>query len=921
MMSGATPDRSGARTNLPLALTSFVGRQAELEMVKQLLSESRLVTLTGAGGIGKTRLAVEVAAEVAAGYRDGAWLVELAPLTNPEMVPWGVMRSLGLGERPGSTAMESLAESLIPLETLLVLDNCEHLVEACARLADGLLRRCPQLHILATSREVLRLTGETNWRVPSMTTMSDAHPASLEVLQRLETVQLFVQRADAARPGFRLTNENARSVGRICHRLDGIPLAIELAAARTRLMSVATIDGHLDRRFQLLTTGSRVSLPRQRTLEATLDWSHGLLTEEERRLFRRLSVFRGGFSLDAAEAVCADVEPEVSGDAILDSLSSLVDKSLVISEEGTDLTSRYGLLETVREYAYARLEDTGEAATLHQRHAEHYGMVGRQAAQGLRSPLQAAWFARIDDDLDNLRECLEWTLAHGSREALRLAVAMERYWVADARADGRRWLARCLDAAPERDVLRAYGLYVASQLASFGGAIEEGRQLGQECLALAREVGSDLFIGQAMSALAINVAVERAPGWEIENRTLFEEGEPYIRTANDPEALRRFLNNRGYCLHATGASAAARPMVEESLAVARRLGDAWGLHITLGSLAEIEQALGETQSAMAHLREELEIAGRIRSRSGTADALSQLADIALLNDDPVRCLRLLSGAVELERQLSPVTAIISPQSLRLHAEARDVARRQVGDEIADAAWHEGAGMDLDDLVRYGLGGGAETEVSTAAALPQPAASSRGGANVFLREGAFWTLSFAGRLVRLKDSKGLRDIWRLIAEAGRELAAVDLAGSMLPPPPGVVAAAEAGWGLEGDAGPILDREARQQYRERLTDVETEINDGEAANDPERVALARREREFLLAELSAAVGLGGRERHALDPAERARKAVTERIRGAIGHIAAEHAELGDHLRRSIRTGAFCVYDPPQPTAWRLSVPRDG
>ena len=915
MTPAGSPERSPARSNLPLALTSFVGRRAELESVKQLLAGSRLVTLTGAGGIGKTRLALEVAAEVADDHRDGAWLVELAPLTNPEMVPWVVLRSLGLGERPGSIAMDSLADSLAPLEMLLVLDNCEHLVEACAHLVDALLRRCPRLHVLATSREVLRLTGETSWRVPSMKTLSAAHPASLETLQQLETVQLFFQRAEAARPGFRLTEENAQSLGRICHRLDGIPLAIELAAARTRSMSVATIDGHLGRRFQLLTAGSRASLPRQRTLEATLDWSHGLLTGEESRLFRRLSVFRGGFTLDAAEAVCADVESESNGDAIMELLSSLVDKSLVNSGEAADQTSRYLLLETIREYADARLQDAGETQSLRQRHAEYFCSVGGQAAQGLRSPAQAMWFARIEDDLDNLDECLEWALARRPREALQLAVALERYWVSDARADGRRWLARCLAAAAEPDVLRAYGLYVASQLASFQGAFEEGRELGQECLALAREVRSDLFIGQALSALAMNRAMERAPGWEIEHGPLYEEGEPYIRAANDLEALRRFLNNRGFCLHMAGESAAARPMVEESLAVARQLGDLWGLHITLGSLAEIELALGETQSAVGHMREELELAGRIRSRSGTADALSNLASIALESNDPVRCLRLLAGATELEKQLSPVDTNVSPQSLRLRAEAREAARRQVGDEIADEAWHEGVTMAFDDLVRYGLGDRSEPEVPTATSLPDLVATSRGDANVFVREGAFWTLCFAGRVVRLKDSKGLRDISRLLATTGREVAAVDLAGSMSAAPARMPGAAVAGLRLEADAGPILDMEAREQYRERLRDLEEEIIDGEAANDPERVAQARRERDFLLAELSAAVGLGGQDRHALDPAERARKAVTQRIRGAISHIAAEHAELGDHLRRSIRTGAFCVYDPPQQVAWRL------
>ena len=906
------------RTNLPSALTSFVGRGAELATVKRLITDSRLVTLTGVGGIGKTRLALEAAAQVLVDFTDGVWWVELAPVSDAEFVAEVVLGALGLGPQSGRPSTASLALALAGKEMLLVLDNCEHVIEGCARLAETLLMECARLRILATSRELLGLTGEKAWRVPSMPTPDADRSIVVDELQRVEIVQLLVQRVDAARPGFRLTEETAPAAARICARLDGIPLAVELAAARTRTMSLSEIDGHLDDRFQFLTSGSRTALPRQRTLEATLDWSHDLLTDSERRLFRRLSVFRGGFTLDSARVVSASRGGAGEERAFVTTLSGLVDKSLVIRVEAAAESTRYTMLETIREYAAARSKLAGEAKLTHGRHAAWFCRLGDEVQRGLRSSHQGDWFARIDEDLDNLRACLEWTLQHSPRRTLQLAVALERYWIANNRGDGRYWLDRALDASSGRDDLRASGLFVASLLATFQGDIDEGWRRGSECLALARELGSDLFIGQACSALAIAKGLGRTGEWQSELRRLLEEGEPHIRAANNVSALQRFLNNRAFQLHIAGWSAEARPIAEEALTLSRTLGDAFALHITAATVAEIAFALGDTQIAVERWREILTVAAEIHSHYGAQEALFNLANVELQAGEPLRCLRLLAGATELQKRMSVFDANVSPQSQELRNQARAAAEQQVGGERADAAWREGSAMSFDELIRAGLGERIATRRPDAAPVvvadPEPGDSR----NVFMREGDFWTLGFEGAVVRLKDSKGLQDIARLLAVPQHEVAAVDLAaGGSAAAGRSRAASRDAGDGfaVEADAGPMVDMAARQQYRERLAELEEEINDAEASNDPERATRARDERSFLIAELRAAVGFGGRERRVLDPGERARKAVTGRIRDAIGHIETAHPAMGHHLRRSVRTGTFCVYEPPAPTRWEL------
>src|SRR5829696_2051909 len=355
--------------NLRLELSSFVGREKELAEVKRLLADTRLLTLTGSGGCGKTRLALAAATDLLEEFEEGVWLVELAPLADPSLVAQAVGSTLGVREQPGRWPTQTLSNYLGSKKVLLVLDNCEHLVEACAELAEALLRFCPELRVLATSREALGITGEVAWPVPSLSLPDLRRLPDIESLPEYESARLFVERAVAVRPDFVLTEQNAAVVAQVCYRLDGIPLAIELAAARTKVLAVEEVADRLDDCFRVLSAGGRTARPRHKTLHSTMDWSHELLSDEERTLFRRLSVFSGGFSLEAAESVCAGEDVERNG--VLELLSHLVDKSLVVArEEGGE--TRYRLLETVRQYGSERLSESDEAAEFRERHVGYY---------------------------------------------------------------------------------------------------------------------------------------------------------------------------------------------------------------------------------------------------------------------------------------------------------------------------------------------------------------------------------------------------------------------------------------------------------------------------------------------------------------------------------------------------------------------
>jgi predicted ATPase len=429
-----TPKSVGVH-NLPLQLTSFVGRGAQMTDVEKLLADNRLVTLTGAGGAGKTRLAVEIAVRIAPEFGDCVWYVDIAPVTHPGVVAVAVARALGLPDQPGRSTMDTLLRFVRDRQMLVVVDNCEHLLDACAELVVALLGAAPGLTLLATSREPIGVAGEVSWRVPSLSLDGEA-------------IELFIDRASRARPDFRITDETAAAVAEICRRLDGIPLAIELAAARVRALSLAEILDGLHDRFRLLTGGARTAVRRQQTLRASVDWSHALLTEPERVLFRRLAVFLGGFDLDAAQAVAGSGELERY--QILDQLTLLVDKSLVVAEN-TGARTRYRLLETVRQYALEKLAESGEADVVRARHRDHYtamaALLDALARTGHEERLE-----QVEIEMDNLRSAFGWSLETGDiGRALELASSLQPLWVARGRLrEGRAWFDTALTSTRVR---------------------------------------------------------------------------------------------------------------------------------------------------------------------------------------------------------------------------------------------------------------------------------------------------------------------------------------------------------------------------------------------------------------------------------------------------------------------------------------
>jgi predicted ATPase len=507
--------------NLPLQVTSFVGREKEMAEVRQLLRKTRLLTLTGVGGTGKTRLALQVAADRVGEYPAGLWLAELAPLSDSTLVPQTVATLLGVREEPGRPLTATLVEALKPKKLLVLLDNCEHLLTACAQLADALLRACPGVQVLATSREGLNIPGETTYRLPSLSVPPPTAwagyplagggrhlPATVENLTQYEAVHLFLDRAATMAPAFTLTDANANAVAQVCCRLDGIPLAIELAAARVKVLSVEKIAQLLDDRFRLLTGGSRTALPRQQTLRALIDWSYDLLSEPERRLLCRLAVFAGGWTLEAASAV--GIGDPIEEPEVLDLLTALVERSLVVYEGQEE---RYRLLETVRQYGRDRLRESGEGEAVRRRHHDFFLTLAEEEGSKLGGPEQLQVLDRLEREHDNLRAALAWSGAQGQGEAgLRLAAALWHFWqVRGYVGEGRENLAGmlALPGAQARTAARAQALHGAGLLASHQGDHRAARALLEESLAICRELGIKEGGAKNLEGLAV-VAVAQA---------------------------------------------------------------------------------------------------------------------------------------------------------------------------------------------------------------------------------------------------------------------------------------------------------------------------------------------------------------------------------------------------------------------------
>src|SRR5271165_7603870 len=482
-------------TRLPVQLTSFVGRDAQLTQLRAMLAENRVVTLTGAGGVGKTRLAIQVAAQMTGEFGDGVWYVDLAPITDPELVPLTVARALGLPDQPGRSTMDTLTRFIADKQMLVVLDNCEHLLDASAELVVTLLSGAARLTVLATSREAIGVAGEVSWRVPSLSLADEA-------------IALFTDRARHARPDFTLTHDNAATVGEICARLDGVPLAIELAAARVRALSLTEILDSLHDRFRLLTGGARTAVRRQQTLRASVDWSHALLTEPERTLLRRLAVFLGGFDLDAAQVVAGGAELERY--QVLDQLTLLVDKSLVVADD-TGGRTRFRLLDTVRQYALEKLGESGEADAVRTRHRDYYTSL----AATVDAPAGSDYEHRLDQaetEIDNLRAAFSWSRENSDTAlALTLASSLQPLWQARGRVrEGLTWFDSVLthEVAQDAEVaaaIRARALADKAVIDLVLGAADSVDR-AQQALALARDIDDPAVLARALTACGLTAA-------------------------------------------------------------------------------------------------------------------------------------------------------------------------------------------------------------------------------------------------------------------------------------------------------------------------------------------------------------------------------------------------------------------------------
>jgi predicted ATPase/DNA-binding SARP family transcriptional activator len=715
------PRAEPARHNLPIALTSFIGRDRELPEVARLLDRNRLLTLTGAGGSGKTRLGLEAARERVSAFDDGVWLVELAGLSDPALVPAATSSALGLTLPSQRLDIEGLSARLAEWRALLIIDNCEHLIAACAALAEHLLGACPGLRILATSREPLRVPGEVTWRVPSLTLPTPGRSVKPAELAAFEAVRLFCERAGDVASSFALSDDNAGAVAEICLRLDGLPLALELAAARVGALSPAQIAERLGDSLAVLTAGSRSALDRQQTLRATLSWSHDLLTPAERAQFRRLAVFAGSFALEAAEAVTAG--EGVDEREVADLLGRLVDKSLVVAEEVAD-GYRYRLLESMRQYASERLGEAGEQEALEERHHAFYLELARAAdPEAATGPISSP--ERLEADHDNLRAALGWALRHEPQQALRLAVHMWPMWMAGSHfVEGRRWLEATLTAAPAPTALRAEALRAVCGLEIRLGRTHDLSRLGSERVAIFRELGDRHAVAHALDEVGV---YEYMAGRYDRAEWLYAESQALAEELDDGKVAAAVLHSRGVLDQCRGDFAHAREALLDSLARLREVPDedsdpffrvhTVGLFVAgegpagaphmyfeetvqffrrvdarraigyvLAALGDVARAQGLSEPARERLTQSLAHFRDARDPMGTAFALNRLGNLAGALGEHELAREWLEEGLELRRELGDRRAVgMTLSNLGvLAARAGDVdrGRSMVGEALA-----------------------------------------------------------------------------------------------------------------------------------------------------------------------------------------------------------------------------------------------
>jgi predicted ATPase/class 3 adenylate cyclase len=733
--------------NLPQQVTSFIGREKELTEVQELLSKTKLLTLTGAGGSGKSRLSLQAAAELLEGFSDGAFLVELAPLSDPDLVAQTVAGVLGIKEEAGHPILATLTESLKTKNLLLLLDNCEHVLDASAKLADALMRNCPNVKILATSREGLGIAGESMYRIPSLSLPDPKQTQTAESLSHFESVRLFIDRALQTQPNFAVTNENAPALASICFRLDGIPLAIELAAARARSLSVEDINTKLDQRFRLLTGGSRTALPRQQTLRSLIDWSYDLLNASEKTLLLRLSVFAGGWTLEAAEKVCSG---EVIEDwDVLDLLTSLVDKSIVTYTENSG-HGRYTLLETIKQYARERAIASGESEVIRERHLNYFLMT-MEAMDVENSPMGKSFVLFVEQESDNIHIALDWCASHKESEAIiecgmRLSNALSYIWhFRGYLHEGKQYLERFIELEHtyketrtlEREKILSSTYCKLAQIAVDQSDFETINNIIENGLVIARNIKSDVNIiwlqtvqgwalinyGYYENALsmfeeilkkcenknerayilftAISVSclgkIMMAQDDLVAAKSYFEQSLSRFHSINDSRGVANQIEYLGHVAKRQGDFVTAARLLSESLQSLREEGNLHTLGTVLLGLSHAKREQGDVVGARSLVKECLLLNQRGR-KVDIPYALEEMGAVLLCEQHPQRAVRLWSAAQTLREQ----SGRQEPYFIRQQDAWINEARTTLGNVAFDAAWQEGRELTLEQAVALAL---------------------------------------------------------------------------------------------------------------------------------------------------------------------------------------------------------------------------
>jgi len=721
-------------TNLPSPITSFIGRKREVEEIVRLMSQNRLVTLTGVGGVGKTRLAIQLSRSMLEEFDDGVWWVELAPLMDETLIPQAVARVLGVRETPAQLLTESLKTFLREKQLLLVLDNCEHLIDTCAQFAHDLLTQCAKLKILSTSREALEVMGELEYQVQPLSLPVPERLTIMDILLEYEGIRLFAERSNA-KSGFTLTEQNATSVISICQQLDGIPLAIELTAARTRTLPIEYIADHLNDRFNLLTQGNRTALPRHQTLRALIDWSYDLLSEPERVLWVQLSVFKGGWILSAAEAVCLDHFSKSS--SLSELLSQLVDKSIVLIEEQVSV-ARYHMLETIRQYGQEKLKISGNEGEIRRRHVDFFIQLAEQAEPELLSGEQKKMLEQLDREYGNLRLAINWSMENDTGRALRLATALGHFYTIHGFfSEGKNIIEQALERTirpPKRMCAKA--LLWIGVLSHDRGNYLFAEESFKKSVKLWRELGDQQGLAMSLNSFGLTAWVE---GNNENARGMFEESLRLYRLSNNKRGISAVLQNLGNVARSTGDLFSAYQYMKESAAIARELDNRLSLASVLNDLGVVAEEQGDYTTAHRCFKESITISNEFGVKDNEAFALNSLAHVLYLQGELVESKKNYQKSLTLFREtgdkrgvaycLEGFAKIASRLGFLTHAAsllgASDMLRetihaplggveavelrqdltamcQQLGDKIFETAFEDGQAMTMERAINFAL---------------------------------------------------------------------------------------------------------------------------------------------------------------------------------------------------------------------------